>query len=1222
MRVLAVALLFASALIAQTDRGSITGDVSDPAGAVVPNAPIQAKNTETGAVFDTLSSSTGNYTLSQLPPGTYELSAAVSGFKKYSHPGLVVQATIVMRIDILLVVGQATESVTVTGEASLLNTETSELSHNIGLNTMDSLPILGIGSGQAGSQGIRNANAVLLLIPGTYYSPNAEVRINGTPDNTQAYRIDGMDASNSGTPGVAGQNAPSVDSIEELTVQTSNYAAEYGLVGGGMFNLVMKSGTNRFHGSAYDNFVNEDLNAAEPFFTGQPNVRPRNRRNDYGFTIGGPVWLPKIYNGHNKTFFFFNFEQYREKVTVSNTQTVPTTAYRGGNFATAIPQAPSVPKNIGVDPLGNTMLEGMIYDPLTTTTVNGKQVRTQFQNNAIPVTRFDPVAVKIQNLIPMPQGANSSSLVNNFINVYPSGRVTTVPSVKGDQQIGAKGKLSFYWSRNRTANVPPGPPFGANDGMPDPIITALGTFTNTSTERLNYDYTVTPSFLLHLGGGYQQVNFDVPNVNAAGALPNYNACQQVGLCGATVNTAFPAISSMVAGNGTGGMVGMGGSGNTENITERPSFVVSVTKVKSNHTFKAGAELQIHGYPAINTGGTAGSYTINQATTGQPFQTTTVNGANVGFAYASFLLGQVSTMGISNPTEPRLGKHQEGYYIQDSWKITHKLTFDYGLRYDYSTYLKEQYGRAPFFSATAIQPEAGLPGGTIYEGTCHCDVAHNYPFAFGPRLGLAYQINSKTVARVGAGLVYDGTESNNNASSGLAGSTVSIASPTFGFPITTLSQGIPKSVDPAPWPTYSPTQYPTGFPTPGASAPLVDQNAGRPGRQFQYSVGVQREIFRSTAVEASYVGNRGAWWDSPGMLNTNAVTSQILAAHGLSATNPQDQTILTSLLNSPTAIQNGFGGAPYPGFPLTQTVAQSLRPYPQYTNVATYWDPLGKTWYDALQMKATQRLRHGLSLVSTFTWSKTLTLGAERDPNPGSTGNAVFNNVFNRNNNKYLSIYDQPFQFNISANYTTPRANWGNSFGGKSASWFARDWTFGVFLKYSSGLPLEVPVESNTTPTLGALYLGQTTFDDRVPGQPLFLQNLNCHCFDPQKTLVLNPAAWVEPPPGQWGTSAAYYNDYRAQRHPVENVNFGRTFRIKERASLNIRAEFTNIFNRAVLNNPNSSNIKATIATNQYGNYTSGFGSYTSLTTSIGGAGVAGIINNAPRNGMIVARITF
>ena len=473
-------------------------------------------------------------------------------------------------------------------------------------------------------------------------------------------------------------------------------------------------------------------------------------------------------------------------------------------------------------------------------------------------------------------------------------------------------------------------------------------------------------------------------------------------------------------------------------------------------------------------------------------------------------------------------------MQDSWKVTRKFTFDYGLRYDYSTYLQEQYGRAPFFSATAISPKAGIPGSTIYDGhgtgRCNCNVAQNYPYAFGPRLGIAYQINSKTVLRGGFGLVYNGTETNNNAASVLAGSAVTITSPTFGLPITTLSAGIPRSFDPAPWPTYDPGQYPTGFPTPGASAALVDQNAGRPGRQFQWTVGIQREILRDMVVEASYVANRGAWWNSPGLLNIDALTPQILAAHGLNINNAADQTLLTSLMSLAVAKQRGFGNAPYPGFPTGQTVAQSLRPYPQFTSVATYWDPLGRTWYDALQVKATQRLHHGLSVVSTFTWSKTLGMGGERDPNPGSSGNSVFNDVFNRPNNKYLSIYDQPFQFNISANYATPKWELNKGKGAKALSWLTRDWTYGVFLKYASGFPLQAPVASNTSPSLGSL-LFQSTFDNRIPGQPLFLQDLNCHCFDPQKTLVLNPNAWTEPAAGQWGTAAAYYGDYRKQRPP-------------------------------------------------------------------------------------------
>src|SRR5712691_9132951 len=308
MRAVAITF-FAFALLgfAQGERGTITGTVSDPAGAVVAGAPIQAKNVENGSLYDASTTSTGNYTLSQLPVGTYEVMVTVPGFKRYTRSNLVVQVAAIIRVDIALEVGAASESVTVNEAAPLLKTESGELSHNVQTTTMDSLPILGIGSSIAGSAGIRNPQAVMYLIPGAYVQQNANVRVNGAPGNTASYRVEGQDITN-GNQITQAQQQPSVDAIQEVTVQTSNFAAEYGQVGGGLLNYAMKSGTNQIHGSVYDYWVNEAFNANTPWV----NTKPTARRHDYGFTVGGPVVLPKLYNGHDKTFFFFNFEQYRE----------------------------------------------------------------------------------------------------------------------------------------------------------------------------------------------------------------------------------------------------------------------------------------------------------------------------------------------------------------------------------------------------------------------------------------------------------------------------------------------------------------------------------------------------------------------------------------------------------------------------------------------------------------------------------------------------------------------------------------------------------------------------------------------------------------------------------------------------------------------------------------------------------------------------------------------
>ena len=244
-------LLVAGAAFAQSDRGTITGTIADPAGAVIPNASIEAKNANTGAVYQVASTSTGNYTLGQLPAGKYQLSASVPGFKQFLQTGITVLVAQTLRIDIVLEVGNITETVTVNADAPLLRTESGELSHNVSSETLGNLPILGF------SSSIRDPYAMTQLLPGSFYEERAYVRINGAPANTQGFRIEGQDATNSMRLTQTQQNQPSVDAVEEFAVQTSNYAAEYGQAGGGFFNVTMKSGTNRFHGSAYDYWVNE-----------------------------------------------------------------------------------------------------------------------------------------------------------------------------------------------------------------------------------------------------------------------------------------------------------------------------------------------------------------------------------------------------------------------------------------------------------------------------------------------------------------------------------------------------------------------------------------------------------------------------------------------------------------------------------------------------------------------------------------------------------------------------------------------------------------------------------------------------------------------------------------------------------------------------------------------------------------------------------------------------
>ncbi len=393
-------LLCAGAMLAQTDRGTITGTLTDPAGAVVTGVLLQARNTDTGAVFEAASTLTGNYTLSQIPAGNYELSATATGFKRYIRSGITVPVAQTLRLDVALEVGSATESITVMEQAPLLKTESGEISHNIETERLDNLPVLPIGAGL----GIRNPYNMITLLPGSDFRPEGSVRINGLPGNTQSLRVEGQDSTNLTWQQTTQIVQQSVDAIQEVAIQTSNFAAEYGQAGSAVFNMTMKSGTNRLHGSGYEYLVNDALNARPPFVA----TRPTARRNDFGFSLGGPVYIPKVYDGHDKFFFFFNFEQYRDNIGTVGISTVPTAAMKAGDFSSLLGTV-----SIGSDALGRPVYQNEIFDPTTDRLApNGQRVRDQYPNNIIPSSvALHPVALKIQNFFPV---ANLPGSVNNY----------------------------------------------------------------------------------------------------------------------------------------------------------------------------------------------------------------------------------------------------------------------------------------------------------------------------------------------------------------------------------------------------------------------------------------------------------------------------------------------------------------------------------------------------------------------------------------------------------------------------------------------------------------------------------------------------------------------------------------------------------------------------------------------------------------------------------------
>lgn len=1173
-----VGILVASAAFAQSDRGTITGTVADPTNAIVPGANVQVTNTETGAQYQTLTTSTGNYTLASLPVGTYNVTVEVNGFKKLTQVGIQVAVAQTARVDLVLQVGAASDAVTITADAPLLKTESADQSFYIVNDRIDKLPLPPLY--------VRNPLNWAGLVPGVVGNANgaagsSTIKVNGSPATTYKVMVDGQDITSSIDPSHTLEQQPGVEALTEFTLQSSNFSAEFGQVQGGLFNFTSKSGTNEIHGSAYSYFRNEGLNAHSPF----THLRGKSRAEDWGFTLGGPVYIPKIYNGRNKTFFFVNWERYQTQGQASSFITLPTAAMRNGDFSSVLTS-----RQLGTDITGRAILENTIYDPTTARTVNGQAVTDPFPGNIIPQSRLNPISLKIQALIPSPQ-LNQQLLNWQQTCVTPEHR--DLPSFKIDQNFGTKSKLSFYWSEYDYEAS------GNSDCLPQPISGVKTRSIPTHTYRLTYDYTVTPTFLIHAGVGfnrYHSTQFPVSQVNG------YDSVAQLGLVGAN-GPGFPAIAFGSATFG-GSSVSIGGfNGGDIQISDKPTGVLSGTLVHTNHTFKAGAEFRIDTWIDQAIAGTMGSWTFNANETALPYlATSAVGGGSIGYGYASFLLGMADSASVQPPRAPQLRKNAWGFYVQDTWKLTRKLTLDYGLRWDYQDPYHETHNRIGWFAPGVANPSAGgLLGGMQYAGNgagqCHCQLAYAYPFSVGPRLGVAWQALPKTVVRAGFGVVYGTTPNSSyfSAANGVGWNTFSATSTSFGQPGATFNKGLIYNQSDLVGPLYSPGLYPAA----GQISPTpiwVDPNGGRPPRVAQWTINIQRQVTDSLAVEAAYVGNRSVWDLATSLIDINALTPQKIASVGLNINSTTDQSLLRSTFASGLPQARGFH-APYAAYPTGLTLAQSLRPYPQFGTINATWSPLGDTWYDSLQVKVTQRTKHGLTTSTAFTWAKNLTLGAET----GTGGGDPINDVFNRPNQKTISSADQPFVFNEAINYRLPRV-------GPNALVrnVVGDWSIAAILSYASGLPIAVPGSQNNLSTL----LFRSTFANRVPGQPLYVKDPNCGCIDPNKNFVLNPAAWSDPAPGQWGTSAPYYSDYRAPRRPSENMSIGRVFRLREGITMEVRAEFVNAFNRVILPAATSTNALATQARNGSGVPASGFGYINA--TSVGGQ----------RTGQLLARFQW
>lgn len=1169
--------LTAAAAQAQEAVGMITGIVENGEGDAIAGAVVEAENAETGARSEVRTAANGHFTFFNMQPGVYNISISHEKYEPFAYKGLYVSATQSSHIDFFLREKDADDSYDFDADTSRPRFDNSQWVHNIESEAVTSSPMLGFPTGKFTEGRIRNPLDAVQRTTGSLMTPQEYFRINGAPSNTHSIRIEGHDANNGLLLSQTMQNQVGIEAVDEFAFQTSNYAAEFGQAGGGIVNIALRSGSNAYHGSGYEYWANEILNANQPYI----NIKPRNRRNDYGFTFGGPLRVPG-YDGRNKTFFFVNFEQFRQKIVYENQYiTVPTKAYREGDFRKAL-----TGRRLGTDPLGRPIMEGAVYDPATERIVDGQRVRNTFPRNTIPKSRMDPVALKIQELIPLPTNSNTD---DNYRVSWVSPQLDSLGSIRLDQKF-SRSSLSFYFGHNREDSSQ------RLDQGGDGILTAVTgnrpTDIRANTFFLTYDRSLSPSRLFRLSFGYQWLRWSDAVEN-----DTFDQEKELGLRGANL-TIFPHITGLKA--PMGGMKDMGPSMQSLSTMHKPSANASLAWLKGSHTYKFGGELRLESYPSTVRYPAYGYYNFSAEQTGLPSTYgQNLQGGTVGFPYASFLLGLVKNGDIGVVSTPRLGKHAWALFAQDSWKVTPLLTLEYGLRYDYQTYLKESEGRIPSFSPTVKNPSAGnLPGYVIYEGSgpgrCNCDFAKVYPYAFGPRLGVSYELFSRIVVRAGWAIVYGQTAAENRAAIRW-GSANAFTSTIYGNEALRLRDGAPAS---EPWPSFNTDRYLIGN---GGSLTAVDINAGRPPRQMQFTLSGQAQLSRNFTVELGFVIMRGSGWESNGLINVNALTPSRLKDLGLDIGKEADRKLLLAPISSSLAAQRGFSTLPYAGFPSTATVAQSLRPFPQYGDIAYRWAPFGKTWYESAQLKVNKRYSRGFAFSFGFSYQREKALGAE---NMGGayTSLEIVNNVNDPKNNRHISALSRPVVVFFAPTFTFP------SFSGRrTLSPLLRNWTFSAFLQYASGLPIPAPVSNNGLSSL----LFQSTFANRVGSEGFFKKDLNSRDINPMKEFVLNPKAWEDPEAGKFSAGSAFYAKYRFRRRPVEQMSFGRTFRVNDTVSLVLRIDFQNVFNRIQMADPVYDNAGATQVFDSKDVPQSGFG-YIDYR-KVGGN---------PRNGQVVVRLQF
>ena len=1111
----------AAALYAQTFYGSIVGTITDPSGGFVPQANVTLTNLGTAERRLMQSDEGGNYQFVNLVPGQYRIDVERPGFRHFDRGPITVEVQSAVRIDVVMTVGDVTQVVEVTAQTPLLQTENASLGQVVESRKVLEMPLNG-----------RNVFGLVALVPGvvpggqsgttpTGANPFAwgNFQIGGGQSNQSASYLDGapINASYANLTALV----PTQDSIQEFKVQTNNLGPEFGRLAGGAINLTTKSGTNAFHGSAYEFLRNKLLNA-NTFFNNLAGVsRPAFSQNQYGANGGGPIIK-------DKTFFFFSWEGFRLRQGASYVYSVPTDAMRAGDFSNVRNSSGAVIP---------------IYDPLTTcgrlgnpgcakdSSGNDIIARVPFAGNLIPASRLDPAAKVLENFWAHANSPGAPfTAVNNYTANASVGGNNDQYNARVDHSFSDKNRLFLRYTYWTNLNLPIDP-----YQTKTCVDRCTETF-NTHDVVLADTHSFSPTLIGDIRLSYMRFSYDRTPLTLGYDLT------QLGWPAALNSQVVFRVVPQPSVTGYNGVWSTSGTGST--IIARNdvySLVPSMTKIWGSHTLKFGGEVRRNTHNYYQQNNPSGNFTFDALMTSvNPFAA-----AGTGNGFASFLLGNGTGGGVNQNALVAGQMIYRAYYVGDQWQINPRLTFNYGVRYEQMGPWSERYDRLTVLLPGVPSPLSGPTGlnliGKIGLVNSPDSPSRNNWTAgnlFAPRLGLAWRLTNNTVIRTGYGVFYlpsdvewnlspnnDIVNSFNNPFNGTLDGSVT--------PNDALRNPFPNGLLPVPGRSPNVQQLIYGQ---GPSAPIYGQR--HPYAQ-QWNLDIERELPGQMALSVAYAGSKGTHLPGPNQ-NLNQLPDQFMS-------------LGASKLN--TLVPNPFYGQVLLGSLAQPTVkyGQLLLPYSQYTGFSMANPTNRNSIYHSAQVKLEKRFGRGGTILGSYTWSKLIsdtdTLTGWLEPGGGAPG---AQNNYNIRAERSLALYDTPHRAVISYIVDLPFGK-GQPLARNVtgiADKLVSGWGVNGVTTFQSGNPLPISVATNTNGFGEGQRPNRTGVSAALSGSA---QSRLSGWF--------NTAAFALPGSFTYGNSARSMPDVRSQG--IANYDFTvfkNTF-ITEKVGLQFRTEIFNLFNR-------------------------------------------------------------